>query len=64
MVHQLVLRYAEDHGYMTPSYSISTKAIAYWLAAIAVAAVAHHLIEIPAQRLVWSRLTARRNVIA
>ncbi|MFM0224449.1 acyltransferase family protein [Paraburkholderia dipogonis] len=64
MVHQLVLRYAEDHGYMTPDYPIAAKFSLYWLAAIAVAAAAHHLIEIPAQRLILSRLTPRRGAIA
>ncbi|ASW00125.1 acyltransferase family protein [Paraburkholderia aromaticivorans] len=64
MMHQLVLRYAEDHGYMAPDYPVAAKAALYWLAAIAVAAAAHHLIEIPAQRVILSRFTPRRGVMA
>lgn len=63
VVHQLVLRFAEDHGYMAQSYPVAAKAALYWLAAIAVAAAAHHLIEIPVQRLVLSRLAIRRGVV-
>lgn len=62
VVHQLVLRFAEDHGYMARNYPVAAKAALYWLAAIAVAAAAHHLIEMPVQRLILSRLAIRRGV--
>jgi peptidoglycan/LPS O-acetylase OafA/YrhL len=62
MVHQLVLRYAEDHGYMAQDYPVAAKAALYWAAAIAVSAAAHHLIELPAQKLIMSRLAIRRRV--
>lgn len=64
MVHQLVLRYAEDHGYMAQDYPVAAKAALYWIAAIAVAAAAHHLIELPAQKLIMSRLKIQRSAAA
>lgn len=63
MVHQLVLRFMEDHGYMARDYPTLVKAMIYWLASIAVAVTAHHLIERPVQKLILSSLPIRRRVV-